>query len=603
MDDADRDLWDAWCNRRDGDAFRAAVIPHLPFARDLAGRAFRDPGQADEAVQLALVRLAREPGDRPVQVGFRAWIGRAVILEGRMQRRSEARRARRERHAARPEPTGAAERSEVSRAVSAALDALPAPQREAVILHHLHDVPYAEMARILGASEGACRLRVHKGIERLRTRFGAETAALLASMPLLVGRPAHAAVSMALAPAATMAAASPPLLLGAFVMNKVVWFGCAAALAAGSYLVLRSTDPSSGDAPHPSDSHASAVAEVSPPPGPQLAGALPDGPGLHPAAPAQPPAPAASTTAADPDAAWIQGALAEGVEIRAGPALRDVKSVNDLRGERVRSIRAQRTGNLAWLSVATNLSNLRTLDLATSPATDAHLAALPVLPVLEELTLDRTLVTAASLPVIARMAALKKLDLGHTKALGPELALLGPLRDLSQLVLQGSGATDADLEHVGRLERIEYLDIHDTKVTDEGLGHLRGLVRLRALDVSETRISGRGFQELVGLPRLAKLYLDATALDADGFASLARLPHLEKLSIENVRALDAWLEPFKAHPTLENIETEGASFTDAVFTTLREIPKLKRILLRRSEVTDAGIERFLAERPKVRVER
>ena len=53
-----------------------------------------------------------------------------------------------------------------------ALAKLPATQREVVELHWLQGLPYAEVASILGSSEGAVRVRAHRAYGRLRELLG-----------------------------------------------------------------------------------------------------------------------------------------------------------------------------------------------------------------------------------------------------------------------------------------------------------------------------------------------------------------------------------------------------------------------------------------------
>ena len=51
--------------------------------------------------------------------------------------------------------------------IRAALDQLPAPLSEAVVLRIGHDLPYPEVAVRLGCSEGAARVRVSRGLRQL----------------------------------------------------------------------------------------------------------------------------------------------------------------------------------------------------------------------------------------------------------------------------------------------------------------------------------------------------------------------------------------------------------------------------------------------------
>ena len=55
-----------------------------------------------------------------------------------------------------------------------ALDTLGPKQRTAVIYRHLADLPYAEVARLMGISESATRRNAADGIGKLRTRMELE---------------------------------------------------------------------------------------------------------------------------------------------------------------------------------------------------------------------------------------------------------------------------------------------------------------------------------------------------------------------------------------------------------------------------------------------
>jgi RNA polymerase sigma-70 factor (ECF subfamily) len=58
----------------------------------------------------------------------------------------------------------AEERDELHRVVSE----LPAAQRRAVVLRYLKEVPIDEIARLMGRTQGAVRVLLHRGIARLR---------------------------------------------------------------------------------------------------------------------------------------------------------------------------------------------------------------------------------------------------------------------------------------------------------------------------------------------------------------------------------------------------------------------------------------------------
>ena len=64
-----------------------------------------------------------------------------------------------------PEPMESQERA---LAVRAALDRLPESQRAVLYLHRFEEMQFAEIARVLGTSEGAIKLRAFRAYVRLR---------------------------------------------------------------------------------------------------------------------------------------------------------------------------------------------------------------------------------------------------------------------------------------------------------------------------------------------------------------------------------------------------------------------------------------------------
>lgn len=178
-------LWQAWRAHSDERAFATLVGPEIRYAADLARRAGATSDEADDVVQDVLLKLASESSDDPVTVGVRAWLCRRVTLGLKMHIRSSARRRRHEGRAPPPRPPAGGGRSgERQDAVDVALAELDESDRQAVVLRFLHDLDYGEMADVLGISQGACRLRVHRALKRLRGRLGDRAATMVALMAL-----------------------------------------------------------------------------------------------------------------------------------------------------------------------------------------------------------------------------------------------------------------------------------------------------------------------------------------------------------------------------------------------------------------------------------
>jgi RNA polymerase sigma-70 factor (ECF subfamily) len=62
----------------------------------------------------------------------------------------------------------ALEREELRSRLLAAIATLPVAQREAFLLKHVDDLPYEEMAEILGVSVSALKMRVKRAREALQ---------------------------------------------------------------------------------------------------------------------------------------------------------------------------------------------------------------------------------------------------------------------------------------------------------------------------------------------------------------------------------------------------------------------------------------------------
>ncbi len=177
-------LWNRWLGDHDETVFATLVRPHLDFLFGYARRLGCSPSDADDVVQSALCELLRQLSDRPTRIGLRAWLGRSVRSHMLMLRRAQGRRKRHEGKA--PAPTATAEHTlDAEDEVGRALAKLVPEARELVTLRFLHDLEYGEIARIVGRTPNACRIRVHRALQSLRKDLGEGAPALLAALPLL----------------------------------------------------------------------------------------------------------------------------------------------------------------------------------------------------------------------------------------------------------------------------------------------------------------------------------------------------------------------------------------------------------------------------------
>lgn len=142
----------------------------------------RNTHDAEDVTQETFVRVYRalstyEPG-RIRALVLRPWVWTIALNLCRNRARSRARH---------PEAPPVVEHRDdapgpADEAVAdAALDlwrerlaALTAPQRTAVVLHHVVGLPYGEIAASTGRTESTCRSDVRRGLDRLRTLIGEE---------------------------------------------------------------------------------------------------------------------------------------------------------------------------------------------------------------------------------------------------------------------------------------------------------------------------------------------------------------------------------------------------------------------------------------------
>jgi RNA polymerase sigma-70 factor (ECF subfamily) len=158
-------------------SFEELVRRHRKLAWSLAYRFTRDAAEAEDIVQEAFLRLLRAaPGYRPT-AGFRTWFSRILVhlcLDFRSKKRPVY-------HSVLPEvtdnalnPEAALQSQETRTVVAQALDGLPPPQRMVLVLRHLEDFNYSEIAEAMGISVKAVDSLLQRARQAFRRRFGAK---------------------------------------------------------------------------------------------------------------------------------------------------------------------------------------------------------------------------------------------------------------------------------------------------------------------------------------------------------------------------------------------------------------------------------------------
>jgi RNA polymerase sigma-70 factor (ECF subfamily) len=168
---------------RDGslDAFTSLVEAYQDHLHALVARMVPDRDQAADAVQEAFFSAYRNM--RSFRGGsVRSWLSRIAINAAMDQQRLKKRRPAQpypelEDDSWQPpagpdaDPVRTAMHGERSRALQAALAAITADQRHAIVLFDIEGYDYQEIADLTGVSLGTVKSRIHRGRLALRERL------------------------------------------------------------------------------------------------------------------------------------------------------------------------------------------------------------------------------------------------------------------------------------------------------------------------------------------------------------------------------------------------------------------------------------------------
>jgi RNA polymerase sigma-70 factor (ECF subfamily) len=164
----------------DGEAYALLIARHRGRFARYALQMLGDRAEAEEALQDAFVRAWRGLRRCRDPERFDAWLFRILAnrcrTRGSKRRRYEATFTLDERAlAAAAAESSATTEPEWSHAVSRALGALDADQREAFLLKYVDELSYEEMEALTGIGISALKMRVKRAADRLRAMLREET--------------------------------------------------------------------------------------------------------------------------------------------------------------------------------------------------------------------------------------------------------------------------------------------------------------------------------------------------------------------------------------------------------------------------------------------
>lgn len=158
------------------DAYQTLVERHQRALYACAWQVLRDPIDAEEAVQEALVQAFVKLNRLREPRYFFTWAWKICTTVAIRWRRRTKRQALGLDTSAAPAPHNSAdsEVAERDRAVLEAMRKLPNEQRQALTLRYWEELDYAAMSALTGVSEVALYQRVSRGLKTLRKLLGEE---------------------------------------------------------------------------------------------------------------------------------------------------------------------------------------------------------------------------------------------------------------------------------------------------------------------------------------------------------------------------------------------------------------------------------------------
>jgi RNA polymerase sigma-70 factor (ECF subfamily) len=157
----------------DRDAYRALLEDIAPYLRSLARRYFRQPAEAEDAVQdvllaIHMVRHAYDPA-RPFGPWLVAVANRRLIDRLRRQTRRHAREMEfSSEHETFAAPAANLDVVAREAALSDAIEKLPPDQRDAIRMLKLNEMSLKEAAAASGRSVAALKVATHRAVKTLR---------------------------------------------------------------------------------------------------------------------------------------------------------------------------------------------------------------------------------------------------------------------------------------------------------------------------------------------------------------------------------------------------------------------------------------------------
>jgi RNA polymerase sigma-70 factor (ECF subfamily) len=158
----------------DRQAFGELYSRHVRKVFGFLARCTGNEAETEDLVQDVFVQAWRRLASFRSESAFGTWLISIAISIYRSSRRSAARRRRRDHEwqyqTADPAGSGLSPEEQID--LELAIQSLPERARVVVVLHQIHGYRHAEIASLMGISEGASKAHLHRARRLLHRRLG-----------------------------------------------------------------------------------------------------------------------------------------------------------------------------------------------------------------------------------------------------------------------------------------------------------------------------------------------------------------------------------------------------------------------------------------------